>query len=240
MVLTGVVFWIFKSHWAEISSALAQLKFWQVAVVLAVGLTYPVLEGLVSYVIVRSRLPRFTLRQALESAFMGSFGNVICLGAGSMPMQSYYLYRSGLPLGPGVGLMTLQYVFHKTTVLLYATGMLLLQRRWLAANTSGVMNYLPMAYFVVAAIIVGLVLLCVSPLIQRLARWALGCLPKTENGRPAGKRGWSSWTPSAPRAVTCWPTRAAASRSLPCTRSSCSCCSHCLPSASGSWGCPAA
>ncbi len=55
---------------------------------LAVGLTYPVLEGLVSlHVIVRSRLPWFT-RQALESAFMGSFGNVICLGAGSMPMQS--------------------------------------------------------------------------------------------------------------------------------------------------------
>ena len=55
-------------------------------------------------------------------------------------MQSYYLYRSGLPLGPGVGLMTLQYVFHKTTVLLYATVMLLLQHRWLAANTSGVMH----------------------------------------------------------------------------------------------------
>ena len=39
--------------------------------------------------------------------------------------------------------MTLQYVFHKTTVLLYATVMLLLQHRWLAANTSGVMHYLP-------------------------------------------------------------------------------------------------
>ena len=180
VVLTGVVFWIFKSHWAEISSALAQLKFWQVAVVLAVGLTYPVLEGLVSYVIVRSRLPRFTLRQALESAFMGSFGNVICLGAGSMPMQSYYLYRSGLPLGPGVGLMTLQYVFHKTTVLLYATVMLLFQHRWLAANTTGVMNYLPMAYAVVAAIIVVLVLVCVSPLVQNLARWLMRLLPKTE------------------------------------------------------------
>ena len=180
VVLTGVVFWIFKSHWAEISSALAQLKFWQVAVVLAVGLTYPVLEGLVSYVIVRSRLPRFTLRQALESAFMGSFGNVICLGAGSMPMQSYYLYRSGLPLGPGAGLMTLEYVFHKSTVLLYATVMLLLQHRWLAANTTGVMRYLPMAYAVVAVIIVALVLLCVSPLVQNLARWLLGFLPKTE------------------------------------------------------------
>ena len=181
VVLTGIVFWIFQRHWAEISAALAQLRFWQVLLVLAVGLTYPVLEGLVSWVIIRSRMPGFTVRQALESSFMGTFGNVICLGAGAMPMQSYYLYRSGLPLGPGVGLMTLQYVFHKTTVLLYATVMLLLQHRWLAANTSGVMNYLPMAYAVVAVIIVALVLVCVSPLIQRLARWALGYLPRTDS-----------------------------------------------------------
>ena len=32
-----------------------------------------------------------------------------------------------------------------------------------------------------AAIIVALVLVCVSPLIQRLARWALGCLPRTDS-----------------------------------------------------------
>ena len=83
-------------------------------------------------------------------------------------MESYYLYHCGLPLGPGVGLMTLQYVSHKTTVLLYATVMLLLQHRWLAANTSGVMHYLPAAYCVVALVIVTLVLLCVSPLVQRL------------------------------------------------------------------------
>ncbi len=51
--------------------------------------------------------------------------------------------RPRLPLGPGVGLMTLQYVFHKTTVLLYATVMLLLQHRWLAANTTGVMRICP-------------------------------------------------------------------------------------------------
>ena len=76
--------------------------------------------------------------------------------------------------------MTLEYVFHKTTVLLYATVMLLLQHKWLAANTSGVLNYLPMAYAVVAAILVVLVLVCVSPLIQNLARWLMQFLPKTE------------------------------------------------------------
>lgn len=42
------------------------------------------------------------------------------------------------------------------------------------------LKYLPMAYAVVALVIVALVLVCVSPLVQNLARWALGFLPKTE------------------------------------------------------------
>ena len=120
------------------------------------------------------------LWQGLDVGWCGTFGNVVTLGAGAVPVQLYYLHRAGLPLGPGAGLMTLEYVFHKSTVLLYATVMLLLQHRWLAANTTGVMRYLPMAYAVVAVIIVALVLLCVSPLVQNLARWLLGFLPKTE------------------------------------------------------------
>ena len=180
LALTCIIVFTFKDHWAEITTALAQLSVWQVLAVLAVGISYPLLEGCVAWVIVRSRLPQFTLRQGLDVGWCGTFGNVVTLGAGAVPVQLYYLHRAGLPLGPGAGLMTLEYVFHKSTVLLYATVMLLLQRRWLAANTTGVMRYLPMAYAVVAVIIVALVLLCVSPLVQNLARWLLGFLPKTE------------------------------------------------------------
>lgn len=180
LVLTGVLFLLFRDHWAEISAALAQLSAWQVGLLLAIGLTYPVLEGVTSWLIVRSRLPGFTLRYGVDNSWMGTFGNVICLGAGAVPMQTYYLCRCGLPLGCGVGMMTLQYVFHKTGVLVYATVLLLAQRQWFGANTTGVLRYLPAAYAVVAAIILALVLLCVSPLVQRLARWALGYLPKTE------------------------------------------------------------
>ena len=180
LALTCIIVFTFKDHWAEITTALAQLSVWQVLAVLAVGISYPLLEGCVAWVIVRSRLPQFTLRQGLDVGWCGTFGNVVTLGAGAVPVQLYYLHRAGLPLGPGAGLMTLEYVFHKSTVLLYATVMLLLQRRWLAANTTGVMRYLPMAYAVVAVIIVVLVLLCVSPLVQNLARWLLGFPPKTE------------------------------------------------------------
>ena len=180
LALTAVIVLLFKDHWAEITAALSNLNFWQVLVVLAVGISYPLLEGCICWVIVRTRLPGFKLLQGLDASWAGTFGNVITLGAGAVPVQTYYLHRCGLAVGPGVGLMTLQYVFHKTTVLLYATVMLLLQHQWFTANTTGVMQYLPYAYVMVALIIVGLVLVCVSPLVQRLARWLLGFLPKTE------------------------------------------------------------
>ena len=180
LALTCVIIFMFKDHWAEIAAALAQLSLWQVLAVLAVGLTYPLLEGCVAWVIIRSRLPEFKLQQGLDVGWCGTFGNVVTLGAGAVPLQLFYLHKAGLPLGPGAGLMTLEYVFHKSTVLLYATVMLLFQHKWLAANTSGVMTYLPAAYFVVAAVIVVLVLVCVSPLVQNLARWLMGFLPKTE------------------------------------------------------------
>ena len=77
LALTGVLILLFKDHWAEISAALAQLSLGQVALVLALGITYPLLEGVASWLIVRSRLPGFTLRHGIDNAWMGTFGNVI-------------------------------------------------------------------------------------------------------------------------------------------------------------------
>ena len=188
-LLTGIVVFIFREHWAEISEALSRLTLGQGLLALAVGLSYPLLEGVSSWLIVRSRLPHFPLRQGIDNAWMGTFGNVVGLGAGSMPFQTWYLHRRGLDVGPGVGLMTLQYVFHKTAVLLYATVLLLAGRPWMAAHSDGVLRYLPGAYAVVAGVIVGLIALCALPVVQRLARWLLHFLPDT--GRWAERR--ESW-----------------------------------------------
>lgn len=188
-LLTGIVVFIFREHWAEISEALSRLTLGQGLLALAVGLSYPLLEGVSSWLIVRSRLSHFPLRQGIDNAWMGTFGNVVGLGAGSMPFQTWYLHRRGLDVGPGVGLMTLQYVFHKTAVLLYATVLLLAGRPWMAAHSDGVLRYLPGAYAVVAGVIVGLIALCALPVVQRLARWLLHFLPDT--GRWAERR--ESW-----------------------------------------------
>ena len=52
LALTCIIVFTFKDHWAEITAALAQLSVWQVLAVLAVGISYPLLEGGVAWVIV--------------------------------------------------------------------------------------------------------------------------------------------------------------------------------------------
>ena len=234
-LLTGIVVFIFREHWAEISEALSRLTLGQGLLALAVGLSYPLLEGVSSWLIVRSRLPHFSLRQGIDNAWMGTFGNVVGLGAGSVPFQTWYLHRRGLDVGPGVGLMTLQYVFHKTAVLLYATVLLLAGRPWIAAHSDGVLRYLPGAYAVVAGVIVGLIALCALPVVQRLARWLLHFLPDT--GRWAERReSWLQQLGRAPRAAICWQTGPAVPPFWACISSSCSCSSACPGWGCGSWG----
>ena len=97
LALTCIIVFTFKDHWAEITAALAQLSVWQVLAVLAVGISYPLLEGCVALVIVRSRLPQFKLWQGLDVGWCGTFGNVVTLGAGAVPVQTWYLHRCGLP-----------------------------------------------------------------------------------------------------------------------------------------------
>ncbi len=144
---------------------------------------------------------------------------------------------AGLDVGPGVGLMTLQYVFHKTAVLLYATVLLLAGRPWMAAHSDGVLRYLPGAYAVVAGVIVGLIALCALPVVQRLARWLLHFLPDT--GRWAEHR--ESWLrqldtlSTESRHLLADKARCAAILGVH-LRQSCSCSSACRGWGCASWG----
>ena len=58
-LLTGIVVFIFREHWAEISGGAEPAHLRAGGLALAVGLSYPLLEGVSSWLIVRSRLPHF-------------------------------------------------------------------------------------------------------------------------------------------------------------------------------------
>lgn len=129
ILLPALVFWVFHGHTREIWDNLRGVPVGWLLVLLGLGVVYQLLEAAVCHTLVKPQLKDFSFRQAVEVTFLGVFANVATFGAGTIPMQSHRLYRLGLTAGCGLGTMTLEYTFHKSAILIYATGMLLLQGR---------------------------------------------------------------------------------------------------------------
>ena len=180
LLLSLLVFWVFRDHFQEILQNIRAVSIPKLLLLLGMGVAYQMLESAVCVTLVRRRLPMFSFRQAAEVVFLGVFGNVSTLSAGTIPMQSYYLHRCGLMAGSGIGTMTLEYVFHKSSVLAYTTVMLLLQGRWLGDTGRGLSRYMFLGYVICALIIVALLLLCTWDNVQQLASWVIDHLPNTE------------------------------------------------------------
>lgn len=190
-LLSLLVFWVFRDHYREILRNIQAVNLWELLLLLGMGLLYQMLEALVCVSLVSTQLPSFSFRQAAAVTFLGVFGNVSTLSAGTIPMQSYYLHRHGLMMGRGIGTMTLEYVFHKCSILLYTTCLLLLQGRWLRETGTGLSRYMLLGYGICALIIAALLLLCTWEKVQWLAVWGIDHLPNTEKWK-SRKHQWKA------------------------------------------------
>lgn len=189
LAIALAAFLVFKDHAGEIVQGLRNVPTGGAAALLILAAAYQLLEAGICAALVRARLPGFSFREAVEVTFLGVFGNVATLAAGSIPMQSLRLRQSGLSVGCGVGMMTVEYIFHKTSILLYAAVMLLFQGAWLRETAPELSRYL-LPGFGVCGVIVGiLLLLCTWEKMERLALRLLTRLPDT--GKWASRK--NSW-----------------------------------------------
>jgi uncharacterized membrane protein YbhN (UPF0104 family) len=177
VVLTVIVFLVFRDHWQEIVDNIRGIPIPGVLLLFALAMVYQLLDGAVYHVLIHGQCPGFTYGKALNASFLGVFGRVATLSAGSIPMQSYYLSRCGLMVGKGVGALTLAYAFQKTTILLYTTALLLIQGTWLGAGRSDLARYILLGYLICALIILALILLCTWSRVQKLVLWGIGRIP---------------------------------------------------------------
>lgn len=186
-----LVFWVFHDDHQEIWNNIRRVPADELLLLMGLGVAYQLLESAAGLTLIQSQLPDFRFWQAVEVTFLGVFANVATFSAGIIPLQSWYLYRRGLTAGSGAGTMTLEYTFHKCTILIYATAMLLLQGRWLAGENAGLARWLLPGYGVCALIMIGLLLLCAWQRVQRLACLGLDRLPETGKWGPR-KAAWKA------------------------------------------------
>lgn len=186
VLLPALAAWVFRGHGQEILDNIRAISAGWLLLLLGLGAAYQLLESVVCQLLVGPQLDGFSFRQAVQVVFLGVFANVAAFGVGAIPMQSYCLYRRGMMAGSGAGIMTLEYTFHKSTIFIYATVMLLLQGRWLAGQNSGLARYLLLGYGICTLIIIGLLLMCAWKRLQQLACQGIDRLPQSWEGRKAG------------------------------------------------------
>ena len=140
MLLTGVLMLLalsaafvllLRDQGEEILSALRGLTWTGVLCLLLMSGAYQLAESFICRTIVRTRIPDFPLFSAWKTVHLKVFGDVASFGTASLPLQMYFLHQNGLPAGAAMGQMTLEYIFHKGSILLYATVMLCAQWPWL-------------------------------------------------------------------------------------------------------------
>ena len=155
----ALVILIFRDALPGIGKNLRAVSLWGVLLLLVLGFAYEAMESAVCLVIIHHKKPDCTLADALRVTFLGVFGKIATMGAGTLPMQSFYLHRRGLDAGGALGIMASEYVLHKISVLLYATLALLLGGTWLRESASGIARYIRIGYGIGALIVLFLTLL---------------------------------------------------------------------------------
>lgn len=178
LLVAGFLFWMFHRDFPAILACIGSISAGDLLLLLIMGLGYQLLDAAVFFSVVQGRLPSFRYHEAVALTFLTVFGNTTTSGAGSIPLQSCYLYRKGLPVGSGIGLMALEYILHKTTVFLYAAAVMWMQGGWLRQEMPALMRYVYPGFAVCGAIIAALVLLCTWDKIRRLLAWGIEKLPE--------------------------------------------------------------
>ena len=135
------------------------------------------MESVLCLVIIHHKTPDCTFGQTRRVTFLGVFGNIATLGAGTLPMQALPLQEPDA--GSGLGIMASEYVLHKISVLIYATVALLLGGDWLEQSASGLARYLLIGYVIGALIVIALTLLYTWDKVLKLVLMLLGKLPHT-------------------------------------------------------------
>lgn len=173
LFLVLVLYLIFHDSLSEIKTQLFQADKRTLLILVIFGNLYILLDGWVLHYMIVKNHERCTLWQAVRLAYMVVFFNVTTFAAGTKPAQIYDLYQeSQIKPGKSFGILTMEYVSHKLTIVLYAAVMLCFFHTVLFQIPGLEKNYLLAGFGISFAVLTFLTMFYIN---QKFAPWLLAC-----------------------------------------------------------------
>lgn len=185
ILLTLVIFSIVSKIDPDITETLKTLSFPTLIFLLMINIAYEILEAMVSKIILKNAEKNFHFINMLGVTYIGIFAGVVFPFGGKIPMQSLYLYHRGVKPGTGLGLMSVQYLLHKATVVLLGAIFLLADWRWIHSVLPDISPYLFFAFDICSVIILGKLMICTWARVKNFALYVIQRLP--DKGK------WEKW-----------------------------------------------
>ena len=154
LTLFTLLWFVFRNHYKEIFQNIQTASIRGLLWIFCMGFVYQLLDSLLCLIFVRRTIRFFSFKQAVEVTLLGVFGNVVTLSVGSIPMQSAYLHRKGMEPGEAAGIMSMEYVLHKSTILLCSSVLLLLEGQKLFRQHRNLLRYVVFGYLICIIIII--------------------------------------------------------------------------------------
>ncbi len=178
LIICILFYILFRDSLSDIWSEVCKTKGTVLLAISLAAILYHIFEGHITYLLAVRHQKDYTFWKGIKNSFFASFYRVATLGSAGGLSAIYNLHLDNVPVSDGVGLYFVGYVLHKIAILLYGVIVLILRASWIGKNFSEYDWYFVLGYALGILIVIGMVLICVSPLIYRIANLLLEKLKK--------------------------------------------------------------
>ena len=176
-----VIYVVFHSHFHEIVDSLAHLSVFAIIVILGLGLAFLLLDSLAYFTLIRDYFGfKEGYKHALNITAMGIFLNIATSNLGTIPVQSYYLHKQGVPVSKAIDTIFMDTIFHKLAVYSLAIIMFVTHLDWLKSVMHDYIFLIYLAFAISVLLIIVLTLFCTYSKVGRLANKLLDMLLRKE------------------------------------------------------------
>lgn len=168
VIIASVFYMMFKDNYKEIFRLLLNVNPLFLALILFMGASYQILDAIPFKLLIQRKLEHFSLFDSIKLCLLGIFLNVTTFGTGIKPGQAYYLNKKGMDLGNGFATLMLPYVYHKLTIVIYATLALIFTNDFIKETYSNSYGFIYAGYGLSILVILGIVLISTSKTVHRI------------------------------------------------------------------------
>lgn len=173
-----IIWLVFHKHYKEIYAHIRDMSIQNLLLISLMGISFQWLGGAAFYLLTKKRNPQFSLRQSIECSYLGFFGNIIAFSFGSIPLRTYFLHLHGIDVGEAIGWINMDYILHKSSVLLCNLALYFFFGRQIWMTQPELRSYVLLGYGICLLIIGGLVLIGFSEQVYLLVCRLLCKIPE--------------------------------------------------------------